>query len=600
MAPNHAEAAELHRAFSRWALRVRARRLTRRVLSGVALGLLIGGGLAAVLWWQRQGQLRPWSAALGLVGGLGGLVVGLIRRWSDVDVALYLDARLAADEAICTAVSLDPRDEAASPARSVVLRRASRSLASADPRRARPPLLSFWQAAAPVGLGAVIWLSLLPLPAPPPEAVPPPGADTVSIANLAGLESIIALEQLDPRDAEQRERLRRIAEEARRLRADVARGIPRREALARIARLRDDIAAQRLRFGDESNRPGLEAAIRKLQAIPQTGAAAEALGNGDLTEFDEEMRRLAALAEADDRAAAKQVLEEAEKAARERGARGLADELRQQSRAFDERQAQADALRDLAESLGKGLSEEARRDLEEFGETGSPEAQKRLAEALREALEGLTDEERKRLSERLQLQLDGDGDVNPLTRDKLEELSRRLSTPEGRKELSETLKELTRREPTPEARREQGLDDAERGGAQSQRQLGGAMPIPVETEGRGAPNRHPQGTPKSGTDEGRDRAGGGQNGPDTEPGEHEGKTDAVPGDALRAKASPRFDPRAPMHGSSLGRAPARAGETANQQGTGALGRVAPDEVSGVQRSEVPREYREQVGRYFQP
>jgi hypothetical protein len=55
-----------------------------------------------------------------------------------------------------------------------------------------------------------------------------------------------------------------------------------------------------------------------------------------------------------------------------------------------------------------------------------------------------------------------------------------------------------------------------------------------------------------------------------------------------------------MRGTSLGRAPARAGETANQRGTGALGKVAPKEVGGVQRSEVPQEYREQVGRYFQP
>ena len=45
---------------------------------------------------------------------------------------------------------------------------------------------------------------------------------------------------------------------------------------------------------------------------------------------------------------------------------------------------------------------------------------------------------------------------------------------------------------------------------------------------------------------------------------------------------------------------ARAGETANQAGTGALGAAGPDQVGGVEHSEVPEEYREQVGRYFQP
>ena len=55
-----------------------------------------------------------------------------------------------------------------------------------------------------------------------------------------------------------------------------------------------------------------------------------------------------------------------------------------------------------------------------------------------------------------------------------------------------------------------------------------------------------------------------------------------------------------MHGATLGRAPARPGETANQAGNGAIGEAAPGEVSGVERSEVPEEYREQVGRYFQP
>ena len=44
----------------------------------------------------------------------------------------------------------------------------------------------------------------------------------------------------------------------------------------------------------------------------------------------------------------------------------------------------------------------------------------------------------------------------------------------------------------------------------------------------------------------------------------------------------------------------KAGDTANLGGTGALGQAAPGEIGGVERSDVPEEYREQVGRYFQP
>jgi len=55
-----------------------------------------------------------------------------------------------------------------------------------------------------------------------------------------------------------------------------------------------------------------------------------------------------------------------------------------------------------------------------------------------------------------------------------------------------------------------------------------------------------------------------------------------------------------MPGMVMGRTAGRPGETANTQGSGALGTVAPDEVGGVERSDVPEEYREQVGRYFQP
>lgn len=44
----------------------------------------------------------------------------------------------------------------------------------------------------------------------------------------------------------------------------------------------------------------------------------------------------------------------------------------------------------------------------------------------------------------------------------------------------------------------------------------------------------------------------------------------------------------------------KAGGTANARGTGDLRAVGPGEVDGVERSDVPEEYREQVRQYFQP
>jgi hypothetical protein len=69
---------------------------------------------------------------------------------------------------------------------------------------------------------------------------------------------------------------------------------------------------------------------------------------------------------------------------------------------------------------------------------------------------------------------------------------------------------------------------------------------------------------------------------------------------LRSKANVQRSGVGPMHAATLGRAPARPGDTANQRGTGSLGSVAPGEIGAVEQSEVPEEYREHVGRYFEP
>ena len=605
MPPADTELGRFHRLFQRWARQVRLRLAAQSLLSGLAIGLALGAIVAAALWWQRLGNLRPLAAALGAVGALIALFIATRRRLSDADVALYLDARLESKEAISTALELGHGDEAGA----VVLGDATSALDRGDPKRARPRVLRTLHALAPVGAGALVYLSLIPLPAAPAAPPPPPGSTLVQIADLRGLEKIEQLENLDARDSEQRERLKQIAEEAKRLREALAKGMEKREAQAKIAKLKDDVAAERLKLGDQKNRPGLEAAVGKLADNKNTKDAAKALGDGDLVEFDKKMQELANKAEKADRDAAKQALEEAKKAAQEKGSKELAQALEEQQKLFEKREAKAEALRELANGLKGKLSEEALKDLEEFGQTGDPAAQQRLAESLEKALQGMSEEERKRLAERLQKQMEQQPGANPMTKEQIDDMAKRLGTPEGQKALEEQLKELAKPDASKESEREKGLGDAERGGAEAERGLGGMTPVPMD--GAGQPGSDAKGGKgdkggpgdkggKGGKGDKSDGSGGPGSKKDFGTGDHKGNTAKLDGKGLRSKAGAKLNPGVPMQGGTLGRAPSRPGETANQAGTGALGQAGPSELGGVEGSEVPEEYREQVGRYFQP
>lgn len=605
MASPEPGSADFSTRFSRLSRRVRGRLVARRVLTGLSLGALASALVALGLWWQRLSDFRPWAIGLCLIGGAVGLALALRKRWSDSHVALYLDAKLGSQEAISTAVELDAEEGASG----VVIRDAARALATPEAERARPRVLSRMHVFGPIGVAALTYLCLIPVRPAPPEAELAPGAQMVQLAELLGLEKIEALEKLDGRDAAQDERLKKIAEDAKKLRSDLAKGMEKRDAQSRIAKLRDDIASERLQLTDEKNRPGMEAAVQKLNKSPHLKDAAKALGNGDLVAFDREMQRLANLAEEDARKAAKEALEEAKKAAKDKGAHGLAEALEEQQKKFEERESKAEALRELAKELGDAgkLSKEAQEDLEEFGSSGSPESAKRLAESLNKALEGLTEEERKRLAEKLKQQLEkrgSDGSMSPMTKEQLEEMQRRLASPEGQKELQEQLKEMAKEDPSQQAEREKGLNDADRGGADAERGLGMPMPTPGGPPGPGAGDQGKGKGKQPGDGAGKNSDGKQAGGPggkkDTGQGDHKGSTPKLSAKELRSKAAAKVNPGAPLHGTTLGRSGARPGETANRAGKGALGKVAPGEMNGVERSEVPEEYREQVGRYFQP
>ena len=537
-------------------------------------------------------------AAGGLVGAAAGLAIARRRRFSDEDVALYLDARLGSAETIATALELSGDGAEARPATAHVAQQASLALTKATPKVVRPRLLRAAHLGLPLGAAAIAWVSVLPLPPSPPTPPPPPGIEKVALASILGLEKVIGLEQLDARDEKQRERLKKLSEDAKKLRDKLQKGVEKREAVDDMTKLRDALTAERLSLG-EGERAGLESALGKLGDHAETRDAARELGDRDLAAFDEEMEKLANSLEKADRERAKKTLEEAAETARKGGAPGVAKELEEQRKLFAQREKRAEALRELSKALGDSLGKEGKEALGDFNRDRSPKAEQKLAEKLEEALKKLTPEQRKQLAENLKRQAgqmpEGDEDgPEPPTKKQLQDLAKQLDTPEGQKALEDALKKQAEKpgEASGEAERQKQLGEAQKGLGE----LGGQMGMPMPMPGPGQ-----SGGKQRGGQDGKDASGKPGHSEGGGPGKHDGKTEVVDGKGVIARADARLDGKGkPVPGTALGRTTGRAGETANVQGTGALGAAAPSEVGGIERSDVPEEYREQVGRYFQP
>ncbi|MRG95850.1 hypothetical protein [Polyangium spumosum] len=602
-------------AFQSFAGRVRRRLAFERMLSGAAIGLVLGAGAAAAAWQTRHGALRPWMAAGGALGAAAGAIVARRKRWRDEEVALFLDGRLGGKESIATAIELDREDERDDPARAVVLSQAQTVLEKASPKDARPRFVRIHHLAIPLGLAAIGYMSLLPLPALPPPPPAPPGVEQVKLADIKGLDKIIDLANTNARDDAQRKRLDKIAEDAKKLRQKLREGMEKREAQAQIGKLKDAITAERLSLGDGEQRQGLESALGKLAENPDLSDAAKALGDRDLVSFDDAMEDLANKLEKQDRERAKKTLEEAAEAARKQNAPDVAKALEEQKKRLEEMAKKNEKLKELGEAIGEGLSEDAKEALKDpgSGKGGSKEQQK-LAEKLEEALGKLTPEERKRLAENMKkraAQMSGEeAPGEGPSKEQLEELAEELGSEEGQKRLAEELKKMAEPEPegSEEGERQKRLEDAQKGLGEAEGQLGGA-PMPVPMPGQGGPGNKPgsgnkpggkngNGGPGSGgKDQGQPFAGHSEGGG---PGDHKGQTGVVDGPGVKARATGPINKGKPMPGLVMGRTTGRAGESANIQGTGALGQAAAGELGAIERSDVPEEYREQVGRYFQP
>ncbi len=580
---------ELRASFSPWAARVRRRLAFGYVLTGATFGLSLGAAFAFGAWTTRHGALRPASLALGLVGAAAGAIVARRKRWEDAAVALYLDARLGSHEAIATALDRSTTRSASRDA--VVVAHAKSALGRATPSEVRPPFLQKAHAILPLAAAAIALTIAMPLKRLPLAPKAPPGATLVTLSDVRALERVIALEALDARDPRERERLKKLADEARKLREKLERGVEKREALADLAKLRDGLTAERLALGDGESRQGLEAAVGKLGEHANLRDAARALGDRDLTEFDETMQELANRLEREDRDKAKTALEEAAEAARKAHAPDVARALEEQKKLFGERGEKADALRELAKEIGKGLPKSAQKELADLGQSSDPEAQRKLAKRLEEALEKLSPEERKRLAARIGRELESGATPEAPTKKKLREMAKRLDSEEAQKELEKELRRMAEEsDESGESERQRRLEDAQRDADKLDGALGGSIPMPVANEGPG----------KSGPSGPGGKAEAGGSGPGGSKADHGGQTAVVEGPGIRSKADAHLGGGAPMPGMVLGRTAGRAGETANSRGEGAIGNAAPSELDGIERSDVPEEYREQIGRYFRP
>jgi hypothetical protein len=590
-------------SFARWSRRVRARLALRHVLTGAAIGLVVGTGATAAAWTTRHGSLRPGGAIGGLLGAAAGYAIARRRRWSDPHVALYLDAKLGAHETIATAIELEGQGGDDDSARAVVISQATAALAQATPKQVRAPMLQPWHVAVPIAAAAIGYLSWIPLPPLPEVAKAPPGVDKVQLAQVAGLEKVIKLSEIDARDEAQKERLRKLAEEAKRIREKLRTGAEKREAQADIAKLRDAITSERLSLGDGEQRAGMEAALGKMAANPDLKQAEKALGDRDLVKFDEEMEKLANKLEKQDREQAKKTLEDAAEAAKKAGAPDVAKELAQQKKLMDERAKKGDALRELAKEMGDGLGEDGKDALKDFEKKGGGKEQQKLADKLDDALKKMTPEQRKQLAENLKKKMASapdEGTGKGPSKRQLKDLADQLDTPEGQKQLEDELKKMAEAPEagSDEAERQKALDGAQEGAGEAEGDVGGTpMPMPMAggkdgKDGKGGPGKDGK-DGKDGPGQAGHSEGGG-------PGDHQGQTGVIEGGDLRAHANAKINKGKPMPGMVMGRSAGRAGDTANIAGEGGIGNAGPGEIGGIERSDVPEEYREQVGRYFQP
>jgi hypothetical protein len=555
----------------------------RHVLDAATAGALAAAIAGGVAWSLRA----PWYLvlAVGIAGAalLLGAVRAAQRRWSDADVALFLDARLGCNEAVSTALEWRTR---ATDVTDEIAHAADTALDGTTASAVRPRVTRRVHATLPLLLLALGALAFVPPRDPLPGEAP---ARDIVKAKLEGLKKVEPLGAVAQGSKLEQQKLQAIAEAARKLAADAEQGMERKAALDALERLRAQTLAERKLVPDAARRAGIDAAAKALSRHTETAAAARALERADLVALDEELRRLADTLETRSREIAEQALQEAAAAARARGAGDVASALEEQHRLLKKRGADSAAMKELAKLLGDKLGPEGNRQLSRLGR-GDPEAAEALAQAMADALKGLSEEERKRVAEALQKNAQGMESGQAMTAEQMKALAKSLSSEAGKAQLEQALKQMASRDPSAEAAREAAVAAALLGISQSQQQLSSGSGNGSEGQGR---DGQPGGAQGPSTDPGQ----GGPS-PNGGPAAHHGSTPEVSASSVPARAAGTA-----LGGIPMGRAPGSSPGAASRplKGLGSSpGAVRPGDVAPVTHSDVPKEYRDQVGRYFAP
>jgi hypothetical protein len=563
--------------FESRARRVRGALATRHVLDAAAVGTAAAAlgavGLVAL------GRPRWTALALTLVGVATGLVVARLRRFSDTDVALFVDARLGSSEVVTSALATTGDASVRMQVESVAVR----ALGDASARAITPRIFFARHAALPLALLAIAaapWVvPMRDIPRPPAHSAP-----RVALP-LDELRRVEALKDLAARTDAERARRAALAERARALAERAEKGMDKRDALDALGKLRDSVEGERAekRTSDAARR----AAARALAKSPDLGTAADALRRADLVAFDAEMDRLARALEADARKTALAALDEAREAAIARGDRALAGALDEQQHLLKKRAADSEALRELSRLLGDALPKDVERKLSRL-ERNTSESSEAIAEAMANAVEGLTKEQRERLAQALAASAAGMQGDAALSKADLDALAKALKSNEGREALRRALKELADGKESTDSAAERALAAAGMAIGAAESRVAG------EAAGGDTGGSREEG---AGETTGAEANGGGTRGGGD--GQHAGSTPPVAGSSFAARAA-----GTPLGGIPIGPAPGLSPATGAtlpaRPRTSALETARAHEVGAVERSNVPREYREQVGRYFAP
>ncbi|MBI5862940.1 MAG: hypothetical protein HZB38_00220 [Planctomycetes bacterium] len=278
--------------------RLRARQRQRNVLLLMGRCLFWGcvaavvlAALTAISPIENAAQLRWWALAAIPLGALVGVLLGLLGRIDDLRLARAMDAAAASEDRFASALQLagHPRAERAQLVAADALAHVSRANhAAALPLRS--PRELWWLPAPLLALVLVFWLVPVWRPTVLAAQSPEISADEWSQLHQELQKELAEFPRETPEDRELAERLDKLAE--------MLREQPdKKDALAEIARLRDELEKRAAAQGSDSM--SLRQAARSIQSSSSLGQFAALLQAGEYEGAAAEKEKLAEQLEAD-------------------------------------------------------------------------------------------------------------------------------------------------------------------------------------------------------------------------------------------------------------------------------------------------------------